>query len=171
MKLKLLFTVLCLIAGGLWTSQAQMQTKIGAALAYGTEIENIGLGATAEFHIAERISLSPNFIYYFPKEEGPIKVNWWEINADGHYYFLADDGIQVFGLAGVNYSQVKVKSDIDFGPFGGGDFEASDGRVGLNIGAGINFDLGSSLVPFAKLKYVIIDEGQAVIAAGVKFKI
>ena len=170
MKLKLCITSLCLFIGGLFISNAQVETKVGAMLAYGTEIENIGIGATAEFGILEKLSIAPSFIYYLPKEEGPIKVNWFEINADANYYFLQDEGFQVFGLAGVNYSHVKVKSDVDFGPFGG-NYEASDGKIGLNLGAGVNLDLGGNIMPFANLKYVIIDDGQLVIGAGVKFKI
>lgn len=48
--------------------------------------------------------------------------------------------------------------------------DASDGRFGLNLGAGANFELGG-ITPFAEIKYVIIDEGQLVLGAGVKFNL
>lgn len=160
---------------GFFSNSAQAQdidTRIGVLLAYGTEIENLGIGANAEFGIAENISISPSFIYYLPKTNGPIKTNWIEVNANANYYFLNDDKFDVYGLAGLNYSSIKVKYD---GPsFEGFDssLSNSDGRFGLNLGAGANMHLSNdNIMPFAELKYVIIDGGQLVIAAGVKFKI
>ncbi|MGO3238429.1 MAG: outer membrane protein [Psychroflexus halocasei] len=151
------------------TAQAQeIDTRIGGMLAYGTEIENIGIGANAEFGVMEKLSISPSFIYYLPKEEGPIKMDWFEVNANANYYFLSDGKFDVYGLGGLNYSSVKVSSETLFGE----SYSVSDGRFGLNLGAGANMHLNNdSIMPFAELKYVIIDGGQLVLAAGVKFKI
>jgi len=169
MKTIKLFLATILIGICTTTSFSQTETKIGGLLAYGTEIKNIGIGANAEFPIIEKLTISPSFIYYLPKEEGPIKINWFEINANANYYFLDEDTIDVYGIAGLNYTSVKVKADNDTGF--GGDFSVSDGRVGLNLGGGANFNIGSSITPFAELKYVLIDEGQLVIAGGVKFNL
>lgn len=95
-------------------------------------------------------------------------MNWIEFNANANYYFLEGDSVDVYGIAGLNYSSVKVEYD---GAFGFGDNSISDGRFGLNLGGGANFNIGSTITPFAELKYVIIDEGQLVIAGGVKFNI
>lgn len=160
------FIAATLLFGGLFAVSAQTETRIGGMLAYGTEIENLGIGVNAEFGITEKLSVSPSFIFYLPREEGPISINWWEINANGNYYFIKNEGIDVYGLAGLNYSSVKVEYSENYF-FGGAS--TSDGRFGLNIGGGANFDIGSSIFPFAELKYVIIDGGQLVIAAGVKF--
>ena len=162
---------LTLFFAGLSTTIAQMETRIGGLLAYGTEIENIGIGANAEFGITEQLSIAPSFIYYLPREEGPIKVNWWEVNGNANYYFVQDEDFQFYGLAGLNYTNVNIKSDLDLGPYGNPIGEVSDGRFGLNLGGGANLDLGSSVTPFAELKYVIIDGGQLVLAAGVKFNL
>ncbi|WP_458627628.1 outer membrane protein [Winogradskyella sp. PC D3.3] len=148
---------------------AQTETKIGGFLAYGSEIENIGIGANAEFPIVENLTISPSFIYYFPKDEYGIKINWFEVNANANYYFLNEDHIDVYGIAGLNYSSVNVKYEND--SIFGEDYSASDGRVGLNLGAGTNINIGSNITPFAEIKYVIIDGGQLVIAAGVKFNL
>ena len=149
----------------------EIETRIGAMLAYGTEIENIGIGANAEFGIMDKLSISPSFIYYLPKEEGPIKVTWFEFNANANYYFIQDEKLDVYGLGGLNYTNVNVKFDTNaFGGFGG-NASGSDGRIGLNLGGGANLNSGGNISPFAELKYVIIDGGQLVIAAGVKFKI
>tara|TARA_R110000823_G_scaffold288701_1_gene406889 strand:+ start:41698 stop:42213 length:516 start_codon:yes stop_codon:yes gene_type:complete len=171
MKTKKLFFATVLFFAGFMASQAQIDTRIGAELAYGTEIENLGIGANAEFGVLDNLSISPSFIYYLPKEESFITVNWWEVNGNVNYYFLQNKSFQLYGLGGLNYTNVSVDADIDFGEFGNFSSDESDGRFGLNLGAGANLDLGSSIMPFAELKYVIIDGGQLVLAAGVKFNI
>lgn len=169
---KLIIATLSLAFVGFFSTTANAQeidTRIGAMIAYGTEIENIGIGANAEFGIADNLSISPGIIYYFPKSEGPIKMNWFEINGNANYYFLNDGEFDVYGLAGLNYSSVKVKYD-GYAFEGMPGFSSSDGRFGLNLGAGANMHLSNGgIIPFAELKYVIIDGGQLVIAAGVKF--
>lgn len=151
------------------TALAQNETKIGALLAYGTEIKNLGIGANAEFPVMEKMTISPSLIYYLPKNETVVKINWFEVNANANYYFVQEENMDVYGLAGLNYSSVKVKYDGDLGFLG--NYSSSDGRFGLNLGGGANFNIGSGITPFAELKYVIIDGGQLVIAGGVKFNI
>ncbi|MFD2696853.1 outer membrane protein [Mesonia sediminis] len=148
---------------------AQKNTKIGAFMAYGSEIENLGLGLNAEFDLTEKLALSPSFIYYLPKDEYGFKANWWELNADAHYYFLQEEQINVYGLGGLNYSHIKVSYENAWGY--GGDYSASDGRFGLNLGGGINFNLNEKWLPFAEIKYVLIDDGQLVLGAGIKYVI
>src|SRR5690554_7380618 len=145
---------------------SQEETRIGGMLAYGTEIESIGIGANAEFPIIENLTISPSFIYYFPKEEYGIKMNWFEVNANANYYFVTQDNMEVYALGGLNYSSIKVSYENNWF----GNYSSSDGRFGLNLGGGINFNMGR-VTPFAELKYVIIDGGQLVAVAGVKFNI
>lgn len=172
---KLIIATLSLAFIGFFSTTANAQeidTRLGVMLAYGTEIENIGIGANAEFGIADNLSISPSLIYYFPKTEGPIKVNWFEVNGNANYYFVNDGEFHVYGLAGLNYSSVKAKYDGAGYEELPGSYSASDGRFGLNLGAGANMYISNSgIMPFAELKYVIIDDGQLVIAAGVKFNI
>lgn len=158
----------------LFTKNAQAQeieTRIGGMVAYGTEIENVGIGVDAEFGILDQLSISPSFIYYLPKKNGPIKATWFEFNGDAHYYFVQDEKFDFYGLAGLNYTHVNVK--FDNGAFNEliGNTNSSDGRVGLNLGGGANLNLEGNITPFAELKYVIMDGGQLVIAAGVKFNL
>lgn len=161
------FGILLVSLAFVFSAQAQENTRIGAMLAYGTEIESIGIGANAEFPIIENMTISPSFIYYFPKEEFGVKMNWFEVNANANYYFVNQDNLGVYALGGLNYSSIKVSFDDSWL----GSFSVSEGRFGLNLGAGINFPLGGSIVPFAEVKYVIIDGGQLVAGAGVKFNL
>lgn len=167
MNLKTILLGIAISLGFIFSTQAQEETRIGGFLAYGTEIKNVGIGVNAEFPIIENLTISPGFIYYLPKKEYGIKVNWFEVNANANYYFISQDNMSVYGLGGLNYSSVKVSVDATWM----GNYSASDGRFGLNLGGGINFKIGGSLIPFAELKYVIIDGGQLVAGAGVKFNI
>lgn len=162
--LGLLFTIVFAFTT---TVKAQDETRLGAFLAYGTEIENIGIGANAQFPIAEKLTISPSFIYYLPKEEFGIDVEWFEFNANANYYLVEDESLDVYAIGGLNYSSVKVSFDEPLF----GDGSSSDGRFGLNLGAGINLNVGSSIIPFAEIKYVIIDGAQLVAAAGIKFNL
>lgn len=153
-----------------FSASAQSETRIGGMLAYGSEIENIGIGANAEFPIMENLTVAPSFIFYLPKDEDVVKMNMWEINANAHYYFISIDNLSFYGLGGLNYSHVKVETD--FGSFLGiGDTSSSEGKIGFNLGAGANFDLGKNWLPFAELKYVVSDFDQIVLAAGVRFNL
>jgi len=167
MKKTVLF--IAFIVGMLVKAQAQDGTKIGAFVAYGSEIENIGAGVNAEFPIIENLTVSPSFIYFFPKEEYGMKWSWFEVSGNANYYFVNEEKLSVYALGGLNYSSVKVSYDESFG-FGGSS-SASDGKLGLNFGAGANFNVGGSIVPFAELKYVIIEGGQLVAGVGVKFNL
>ena len=171
---KLFIVTLSLMFLGLFSKAVQgqeIETRIGAMLAYGTEIENIGIGANAEFGITDKLSISPSFIYYFPKEEGPVKFNWFEINGNANYYLLQDEGFQIYGLAGLNYTHAKVKFDGPSEGLYGNSLSDGNGKFGLNIGAGANLNLDGNITPFAELKYVISDFDQLIIAAGVRFNI
>ena len=169
MNLKSTFLGVIVSLGFAFSTQAQENTRIGGFLAYGTEIENIGIGANAEFPIMENLTISPSFIYYLPKEEYGMTMNWFEVNANANYYFVSQDNMSVYALGGLNYSSVKVSFDDDYGILG--NYSESDGRFGLNLGGGINFKIGGNITPFAELKYVIIDGGQLVAGAGVKFNL
>src|SRR5690606_37520367 len=110
--------IVTLLFGGIFASSAQVDTRIGGMLAYGTEIKNLGIGVNAEFGVMEKLSISPSFIYYLPKDESGIKINWFEFNGNANYYFMQGN-TDVYGLAGLNYTSIKIHyPDNMF--FGGG---------------------------------------------------
>lgn len=150
---KLIFTLL-LTGAVVITSQAQ--ETIGAGLAYGSEIENLGIGINAEFDLNEQIDISPSFIYYFKNNN----VSMWELNGNINYIF-SDSGPTFYGIAGLNITGIKV----DAGVFG----DRSDSEVGLNLGVGASFAQSGSVIPFAEAKYVLSNFDQLSILGGVRF--
>ena len=131
--------------------------KIGVFLGYGTEVEELGIGVNGEFGINDKVSITPSFIYWFPEDP----ISWWELNANVNYYFSTAGTANFYGLAGLNLFGYNY------------DIEGVDGgtEVGLNIGAGANFDIGKNWEPFAELKFVLGDADQLGLFFGGKFKI
>lgn len=138
----------------------QGQFKAGVGLAFATQDVGIGGQAGVTYGFTDEIAGAANFTYYFP--DG---FDWWEINANGHYNFLNEDGTAVYGLAGLNYASLSFPGvQTQFGSFGGG----STSEIGLNLGAGAEFDADFALI-FAELKYVIGNADKLDIAAGLRF--
>lgn len=149
---------------------SQAQTKAGIHFGYGTEIEKAAIGANAEFGITDKISIAPDFTYYFTENISYVKTSFWELNANGHYYFLDQDAFKVFGLAGLNYTQAKVTVDIPFGGiFGSGSTSSSDGEIGLNLGGGATYDLTDKIQAFSTLKYTLGSTDQVAVFIGARY--
>lgn len=165
---KTLFVFAAFLMAGMGQLFAQDVKRIGGQLIYGTDINNLGIGAIAEFPIAKRMVLSPSLSFYFPKDEGFVKTSAFELNGNLNYTIQDDNNILFYGIAGLNYTNWKVKSDMSFvgGP---SNYSSNLGRLGLNLGAGANFDIGRSFLPFAEAKYIIGDLDRLVLAAGLKF--
>ncbi len=147
--------VLCLLAAHSVSAQ-----KIGGFLAYGSEIESLGIGVNGEFNVAQKLTISPSFVFYFPNND----VTWLELNGNLNYYLLRE-GIDFYGLAGLNLAILSYASNSPY--YEGG----SNSEIGLNLGFGVNFDVGQSFKPFAEMKYTISDFDQLGIFFGLKFNL
>ena len=138
----------------------QAQTRVGAFLAYGTEVENLGVGVNGEFYFNDKITLVPSFTFYMTDDSPGVNTSLWEANINGQFFFASEQTALIYGLAGLNYthSKVEILDETD-----------RNGELGINIGVGADFDINSDIVPFAQLKYVISDFDQLVLSGGVRF--
>lgn len=152
------------------SEESNAQTTVGGGIAYGTDIESLGIHANGQFFINDRLAITPSILYYFPKEivEG-FNYKWFEINGNASYYFITDENINVYGLAGLNVAIISFPFINVTNIFGGGDTSSSTTKVGLNIGVGADFDIGSNITPFGQLRYNISSFDQLAIEAGVRF--
>lgn len=165
---KLLFLTTCYLLCCHWGMAQKGEVMVGGQLVYSSDLKTAGLGVIAEFNLTEKLNVSPGFSFYFPKTHTFIKQSAWELNGNANYYFIKQEGIEFYGLGGINYTSVSSKSDLS--GFGFGEVKATVGRVGLNLGAGGNFDLGKQILPFGEIKYIVSEFDRLVVAAGVKFK-
>lgn len=157
--MKKLFGISSLILGILFVlntnAMAQNEFSAGGGLAYGTEVEAIGIQGGATYSFTEEFRGAADIIIFFPDN-----YDWWELNLNGHYKFLAEEGISVYALAGINYATLSV----DFGQLG----SASDSEVGLNIGGGAEFGVDFAKL-YTELKFVLGNADQLALSAGLRF--
>ena len=114
---------------------AQSQIYLGPEVAWNDDFD-LGIGAGIEFDLPELyegITFMGDFLYFFPGDD----VDYWEINANLSYDLpLEDVPVVPFGLAGLNIGRASQDSEIEGASY-------SDTQIGLNLGAGVKFDLGS----------------------------
>lgn len=165
--MKKILLIAMIVLAGTWFSadvNAQVNNRVGFMLAAASgDIDMVGLGVVGEFAALEKLTIAPQVIFYFPEERGNADVKFFELNVNANYYFYNQDILEFYGLAGLNYSRIKVDYD------GGGD--ATDGEMGLNLGAGLNFEIGKKFIPFTELRLTIGEYDQFVFNAGLKFNL
>lgn len=138
-------------------AQESSDVKIGGGLIYGLEVEAIGIQAGAKYAFTPEISGAADLAIYFPDN-----YDWWELNANAHYHFYAEEGTKVYGLGGLNYTTWS----FDMGSGG----SISNSEVGLNLGGGAEFGMDFADI-YTELKYVLGDADQLAISAGLRFGI
>lgn len=153
-------SIACLVLGLMLVANsnaAAQDFSVGGGLAYGTEVEAIGIQGGATYAFTEEIRGAADVIIFFPDN-----YDWWELNVNGHYLFYAEEGISVYALAGLNYATLS----IDLGQFG----SASDSELGLNLGGGAEFGVDFANV-YVEVKYVLGNADQLGLSGGLRFPI
>ncbi len=135
---------------------AEAQVSAGAGLAFGSEIEQVGLQADLNYRMASMpaIMMGAGFIYYFPKDSR----DFYELNINGAYIFYEEFMFKSYAYTGLNYARSKVNF---------GNESISENAFGLNVGIGAEYDFGP-LFAFGDLKYVISEFDQPVFSIGVR---
>lgn len=147
----------------------------GVGLIYGsgvydvdTDLQNdIGIKVDAYYQFTEEIRAGVDFGYFFPKEvdfTNPItgatstqESSVWGLSFNGHYFFSQSEEFGLYGLAGLNITNVSL------------DPGESTSEIGPLVGAGAEYALGFGDL-FGEIKYNISgDADQLVIGAGVRF--
>lgn len=157
--IKELLTTLALT---LLLGNAFAQVSAGGGLAYGTDLNDLGIQVHGGYQINEEWRGFTSFIYYL---DGIENISFWELNFNGHYFFVNDEKAQAFALAGLNIINVGISIDLGFL----GQVNESSTEVGLNIGVGGQYALAEKLKAIATLKYAISSADQLVLSAGVLF--
>ncbi len=129
---------------------AQGQVYLGPTIAFHDDWD-FGVGATIEFDLPELspgLSFMGDFMYYFPDN-----FDYWEIDTNLTYDFALEGTSAVpFALGGLNIGHVSSDNPQ----------AENDGNteVGLNLGGGVKFGLGS-LRPRIAARFTVFgfDEG------------
>lgn len=149
-KLVVLFSMMLFIMGSAF-AQKGIQAG-GVHLAYGTEIESVGIGVKYQYNITDNIRLEPSMNYFFENDG----VDMFDINANAHYLFPMASNVRVYPLAGLTFARW--------------DFGKVVTRLGVNVGGGAECDITDNLMLNFELKYqAVSDLDQAVFNVGIAY--
>jgi outer membrane protein X len=146
---------------------AEAQVRVAPYLGYGDQLGLWGLGVYAEMVASEKVSISSNFTQYFPKNlENIPRRNVWEVNANVNYYLIRGDVAYLYGLAGANYTNIRIRTRTAYT-----ENVENDGNLGLNVGLGTMVRINDLLLPFVEAKYTAGGYSQLGVLIGVKFQL
>ncbi len=158
--------VFVLLAGILLTSLSAQsfdvsKLRAGAGLWYASDIDNFGLSLNAVYSFTDQWEGAFGYTHIFKQDY----VSWNIFDFDAHYIFVTpSDKLKVYALAGIS---------IVSGHFDGSDFgldDESDSDVGLNIGAGLNYDLNEDLTLSPELRFTLQDDSFMRLGASIQYR-
>ena len=165
------------------TDSAFAQTEeedivLGAGLTFGSGVgaagldNDLGIRVDGYYTVTPEIRAGADFTFYFPASEGDVDLTVWELNFNGNYIFLEEDGLMVYGIGGINITGLTV--DTPEQSFGGQTFGGSSSisEFDLNLGEGAEYALDfANLFGELKLGGLGGDADQFVLGAGLRFPI
>jgi len=161
--MKKILTLVCMMMLGMGFAQAQVhqgQTAVGVNLVYGSEIENLGVGARFQYGVLDQLRAEVGLNYFFEKNH----MSWWDVNINAHYLVhLWNEQLYIYPIAGLNYTMVDYKGDLN--PKG------EENHVGLNLGAGIEFEINEHFGVNFEYRHTIVRKvDQGVFGLGLNYK-
>lgn len=161
--MKKMIIAACMMIAGFSSAFAQQgKQAFGGSISYGTEIESVGIGAKYQYNITRAIRLEPSMNYFFENDG----LSMFDINANVHYLVPIASNARLYPLFGFTYTNWN----LDLGKVDGYDIDGSKSKFGVNLGAGMDFDLASNWTMNIEIKYQLIsDFDQAVFNLGVAY--
>jgi outer membrane protein X len=161
--MKKILSIVCALMLGMGFAQAQVhqgETAVGANLVYGSEIESLGIGARFQYGILDQLRSEVSINRFFEHNH----LSWWDVNINAHYLVgLVNDQFFIYPLAGLNYTMVDYKGELND--------KGEENHIGLNVGAGIEYELNEHFGVNLEYRHTIIRKvDQGVIGLGVNYK-
>lgn len=153
-KLLVVFTLVFFLLG---SKDLKAQLSVGPGIAYGLDVEELGIMVKGIYSFSDTWRGNADFIYYLDGFEG---ISLWEANLNANFVFSQSDGFDVYAIGGLNLITASVS-------FLGSTVSSTE--VGLNLGAGGQIFISDKLSVVAELKYGISEADQLVIALGAQF--
>ncbi len=171
MKKLLLVAILALFVfnSGVNAQNEAGSLYIGGGFGYHTDMDddNIGILLEGVYSFRDNIRFAAGILYYLSDDKNwggqAISHTMYDLNLNVHYLFRDEDKMRLYALGGINSFRYKVS---------GGGFSESGDDTGLNLGAGIEYNVGAVMV-FGELKLVTGDahDNSFILHAGVRYRI
>lgn len=145
--------------------QAQFEGTVGIGLhaGYGAEINSVGGGAHIHYYYTNQVRFAPSFTYFIERKDSQM----WMAEADAHYILPVTVTASLYPIGGLNYSRWALDGTLEGETHVPAQIER---RLGLNMGLGIQHDIGYRVRANYELKYQFIrDHSQMVFMAGFGF--
>lgn len=150
--MKKLLMTLCVAMIGVGAYAQKNYKAVGADLTYGSAFSNLGIGVKGQYGLTDKIRLEGSFDYFLEKDG----VSMWNVNANAHYLFPVAEKVKVYPLAGLTYVNAGL---------------GSEGSFGVNLGAGVQYDINNQWAANFETKYQLISNLHlAVFSVGVAYK-
>lgn len=168
MKKLFLLVAMCCIAS-VATFAQDNKWGIGLNIGYGSDIAKPFMGVRGQYDVTDAFTVAASFNHYFKDTTSEMGVDvdlkCWDINADVHWNVIRKETFKFYPLVGLTYLRAKASAEES-----GITVSASDGRFGVNLGLGVQFDLGTSWAIGVEAKYQIIDGSQIVPLATIMYR-
>ncbi len=168
-KLTSLLFTMALVCSLQTKAYAQGDISLGGGIAYGFDIEEIGIQIGGTYGLNEDMRLGADIIYWLIGDDSfmgeSFSYTFLEINANFNYIFYNEDDLMLYGIGtlGIHYADV----DVNIQGFTGSE---SDTELGLGIGAGLEYNLGG-LKLYAEPRLSLSGFDQFAVSAGVRIPI
>ena len=150
--MKKLFFVICMMLMSVATFAQQGKMTVGIHGDYMIDTpKNFGIGANVGYEVINNVRGVAEFNYFFKKDY----VSYWNVEVNAEYLFKVGDAFTIYPLAGIDLLGISVE--------GGG----SDSKMGLNLGAGVEYQLSSNLALKAEYNYKTQYDGWSLLKFGV----
>ena len=129
-------------------AQKEKSFGVSAGIGFSDEIDFAKVGVEFNMDINEHFRFSPSADFYLSSS------SCVSLNGDFSYLIKSSEKFEIFPIVGVAYIT--------------DEFDLSFDRVGLNVGAGVQYDLSNNFALNAKAKYQVVkSQDNVVIGVGV----
>ena len=115
---------------------------IGLNINQGTRnpVFNLGLGAKAQLYATRALRVEASFNGFFEFKN----VSYWDTNLNFHYLFDVAEQFHVYPILGATFMH---------GHYEAGEYSNREGSFGVNVGAGLQYDINEHIYVMAEGVY------------------
>ncbi len=137
----------------------------GAGAGYATGIKSLGIFAKGVYQFTEAWEAAPQLVYYLEQDN----ITWFDVYLNANYVFYSLESMRFYGSAGLTLTRASYNYPKEMQEWVGAS-SVSNTETNLNLGAGMYYNLTSSLLLNADVKYTIGSADHLFIGAGIMFK-